>query len=156
LAEYEVVQPTLEHAQYISQHLRKSDEREIYYQSLATPEYALERSLAYSEKCYTCLVDGVPAFMFGVSCASLLANTGIVWMLSTPSIYKISFGREELELMKDYVLRMLDGYTKIENYVYVGNKVSIRWLEFLGFEMDEPQPYGAFQKPFRHFEMRVS
>ncbi len=155
MVKYEVVSATYEHAAYVAANIREADAKELSYLAYNNAQLAIVRSMQYSDKCYTVLVDDTPCFLFGVCRPSLLSNCGLVWMLSTPDIYKIDFRRHELDLMRDYVLDLLDGYDAIENYVHVANQVSIRWLRFLGFNLDAPAEYGPYGKLFRHFEMRA-
>lgn len=77
---------------------------------------------------------------------------GVPWMLASPTLSKIrkSFLRE----CREYVMRMLSLYGKLENYVWAENKVHIKWLQWLGFEFDPPVPYGINDQPFQRFYMK--
>lgn len=77
---------------------------------------------------------------------------GVPWMLASPTLTKIrkSFLRE----CREYVLRMLKVYGKLENYVWTENEVHIKWLRWLGFEFDPAVPYGINDQPFQRFYMK--
>lgn len=50
-----------------------------------------------------------------------------------------------------YVEEMNRAYNYLENYVDVRNIVSIRWLKWCGFQMEEPEIHGVAQIPFIRF-----
>ncbi len=155
MARYEVVEATPYHADHIAEHMRSIDQQEIWLASKSTPSRAMHRCLDSDVK-LTCLVDEMPAFMFGVNRMTLLGNKGAVWMLGTEDMYKIKYGKLELKLMREYARQLAEPYDVIENYVHVENEISIKWLRFMGFKFDEPQPYGFSKAPFMRFEMRNS
>ena len=77
---------------------------------------------------------------------------GVPWMLASPTLSQIrkSFLRE----CREYVQRMLSLYGTLENYVWVENKVHIKWLQWLGFEFGPAQPYGINGQLFYRFFMK--
>ena len=53
---------------------------------------------------------------------------------------------------KPQVLEIFKDYDRLEHYVDVRNVRAIRWLQALGFTVeDDEQPYGIFKRPFRKF-----
>ncbi len=46
-------------------------------------------------------------------------------------------------------------YRHLFNWVHAENTVAIRWLELLGFSMQDPAPYGARGELFRRFDWKV-
>lgn len=155
MASWRVIPATEAHIPVIAANMREADKVEIWLAAASDPESALRNGLARSSQCYTCLVNGRPAFMFGVCPQSLLGRTATVWMLGTDDIYKIKFGRREIRAMAKYVAKLAQGFDVIENWVWDENKTSIRWLKYLGFTVEEPEEAGVYQAPFRHFEMRI-
>ena len=76
---------------------------------------------------------------FGVSSING-TNIGSAWLLGTrrlPSIKKF-FLKHSRERMMD----LLDGYDYLTNYVLRSNKLSIKWLEWLGAEFNDCQYEG--------------
>lgn len=88
--------------------------------------------------------------LFG--CRGIPGVIGIPWMVASPTLSKIrkSFLRE----CRGFVQFMLLYYGQLENHVWAGNKVHIKWLEWLGFTLDPPEPYGINDEPFHRFYMK--
>lgn len=53
-----------------------------------------------------------------------------------------------------YIWQMMNDFEILENWVDARNETSIKWLQWCGFHMEEPQPWGYFKMPFRRFWMR--
>ena len=51
------------------------------------------------------------------------------------------------------IKEMLKGYDRIENYVSAENKLSIQWLEWCGFVLEEKEIMGIGKKYFHKFYM---
>jgi len=137
------------HIDHIAASIREDDRREMYDYALLTPKEALVKSLAISKLCWTGLADDVPACMFGVAPASILSNTGLVWMIGTNLIdrHQMAFLRRNRNMVKI----MSNSFDRLENYVAEYNTRAIAWLKWLGFQFGEPEPAGIFGKPFIKF-----
>ncbi|MNC81827.1 hypothetical protein D3C75_1350850 [compost metagenome] len=48
---------------------------------------------------------------------------------------------------------MLERHPTLTNYVDARNLAAIRWLQWLGFRMDSPVPYGPHRLTFRQFHL---
>ena len=155
MAEYLITQSVDDDVDYIAANMREQDKQEIHYTSGAQPLEALARAYVDSRACYTVHVDGRPAMMVGTVPVSLLEQRGSIWMLGTPDFHRVRFGKHEFVLMWQVLSDLISPYRLVENYVYDGNKRSLKMLRFLGFEIGEPEPYGLHRKLFRHFSMRV-
>lgn len=124
------------HISFIADNMREADQREIWASSRHTPDVALRKSLELSALAWTCFVDGTPAFMWGVAGqGGILSEAGAPWLLGTDAIYKVS--REFLRQSRAYVDRMQALFPRLENHVHAGNALSIRWLTWCGFTLDE-------------------
>lgn len=79
------------------------------------------------------------------------AGIGIPWLISTTAIEKhpLAF----LRVCKPLVAQMLDRHVSLINYVDARNHAAIRWLEWLGFGMGSPHPYGPKALLFRQFTL---
>lgn len=101
---------------------------------------------------FAIVVDGEPCGIFGAAQGPSM-HVGIPWMLGNDRLVKIP--RDLIvqgRAWVDYLNRM---YPHLENFVHVDNRVSIRWLTVLGFEVHhEPYvlPNGA---AFRRFTRDV-
>lgn len=95
--------------------------------------------------------DNRPIAMFGVGDVNILAGVGSPWMLGTPEIERhvMTFLRQ----CPYWVGQLLQGYTVLRNCVDDRNKLSIRWLKWLGFEVGKPVVFKGHM--FRMFEMKA-
>lgn len=145
---------TAEHAAHIAANMRESDAREVFASSGSTPLDALKTGLKVSDVCITTLVDDEPVAMGGISPISLLSGIGAPWLLATDKAeqYPMSF----LRLSRRFVWRYVGSrYSRLENFVDARNETSIAWLEWLGFTINDPEPYGVYRLPFRRFYMEA-
>ena len=145
----EIVDYKPEHGEYIAANIRQIDRKEIYYFGTLQPLPAIRMTAANAVAAWTVLVDDVPAMMFGINRRSHLSQVGVPWLLATDEVEKhpMRFAYAS----KVYFDRMVRAFPKMENHVLAENKVTIRWLKWLGFDMEEPAPFGAFQAHFRRF-----
>lgn len=148
----EIVTASPSHIEAIDASARQADRDELWASSFSTVEEVLWRGLRYSTDCWTVLFDDLPVAMAGVVPISLMGGKGVPWMVATVDVesHPAKFAR----LSKQYVAKMLQRYSHLINFVDDRNKLAIRYLEWLGFEMYEPAPHGALALPFRRFEMR--
>lgn len=152
--EIEVVPAEQWHIDVVAKNMREADCLELWAASFSKPKKSLEAAFRLSKKCWTGLVDGEPACMFGVSRGTILSHVGAPWLLGTDLIEKnqLAFLRRN----KLYMSEMTEGFDTLINYVDARNTKAIRWLKWLGFEFDEAEPRGVLNMPFHKFSMRVS
>lgn len=136
----------------IADRMRKADVVEVEASSDQTPVSALETSLARSSFAMTVLIDGRPEIMFGVGDVNVLTGTGAPWMLATDEIGKIK--RQFLKSSAGWCAQLLQRYDVLINCVDDRNKLSKRWLAWLGFTIGPPVAFGKNGELFRVFEMR--
>lgn len=117
-------------------------------QSIAS---ALTLGLRSSVAAHVIAWGDTPLAAFGDVCYSPGAGIGIPWLISTEAIER--HPRAFLRICKPLVAQMLDRHQTLINYVDTRNTAAIRWLEWLGFSMGSPTPYGPNQLLFRQFEM---
>lgn len=133
---WEIVPAAPEHIEVIAANMREADRREVWASHRHTPGQALERSLGRSELAWTCFVHSQPAFMWGVSRqGSLISRTGAPWLLGTSAIFEVR--REFLKQSRAYVDLMQERFPRLENFVHAENRLSIRWLKWCGFVLDD-------------------
>lgn len=137
------------HVPPLAAHMREADRREVWASHRHSPEQALEWSLAFAVRAWTCFVDNEPAFMWGVSRpGSILSLVGAPWLLGTEAMLKVR--REFLRQSRAYVELMQQDFERLENKAHAGNRESLRWLRWCGFEMDE-RPETIRGEPFVTF-----
>ena len=143
---------TSEHVNAIKDKLREADVKEVWDASHLKGEDALKASAKKSFLAWTALIDGEPIFCFGVAPLSQFHFKGQPWMLGTDEVDKLKL--RILRQSKGYVGQMIYHFDELENWVHESNKVSINWLRWCGFKMDEPKEFGVEKSLFRRFWMK--
>lgn len=152
--DYAVVEADLAHIERMLPIIRQADIEELWASNHVSPAYALTHGIRCSSAAWTGMVDGQPVCVFGVAPASLLGSIGVPWMVGTYEIDR--HAKAFLRRNKAYVERMSALYNYLVNYVDARNTRAIAWLKWLGFTLNEAQPYGVEGLPFHRFEMRAN
>lgn len=153
---YAFVEPTPDGIDYIAENLRPADREELHA-TVGHRRYA--ETLRLSVLASDSVVMGVtawgePGALVGVGTTSLLYNTGSPWMMATPVAGK--YRRAFIEAGRAYTCAMLSAYERLENHVDARNTASVVWLQQLGFELEEPKPFGRLGLPFHRFSITRS
>ena len=101
------------------------------------PRDAVYMSFATSSKCYSVRDEWNNLYCsFGVAPIEG-TNIGSAWLLGTRRLPKIKkfFLKHSAKKVED----LLDGFDYLTNFVMRTNKLSIRWLEWLGAEFNDCQ-----------------
>lgn len=108
-----------------------------------TPEKCLRLGLKLSTNAVTIFLHGEPAGIVGVID---YGDYRLPWAVFTTAI-----DRHPLPFLRGCKAWMdrVDGF--LLNYVDARNTMTIRWLKWLGFTIDEPIPYGVNGEPFCRF-----
>ena len=104
------------------------------------PRDAVIMSYECSTKCYS-----VKDEMNNLYCSFGVApiegtNIGSAWLLGTRRLPRIK--KFFLKHSKERMMELLDGFDYLTNYVMRSNKLSIKWLEWLGAEFSDCQYEG--------------
>jgi hypothetical protein len=83
----------------------------------------------------------------------LLLGHAAPWQLGTNSLAR--FKRSHGKIARLYVEEASALYPSLENWVDDRNTASKRLLEWLGFTLEEPTPFGVEGLPFRKFWRRA-
>ena len=124
--------------------MREIDRKELDFAGGWEPLEALQHSFETSEYCRCIELDGRPVALFGV-----LSRKGLIWLLGTKDLVRMK--KSFVENSIKYVNEGFKYADCLENYVWIENKLSIRWLKWCGFKFDEPRPYGLKKALFLHF-----
>lgn len=135
-------------------HIRKADKEEVWASSHEDINMALDLSFRAAEVCFIGLLDDNPMIAFGVVRPFLLSANGIIWMLATDDIEKRISKTALARRCREYISTMLQSFDLLYNFVDVRNTVTVKWLEWIGAEFDEPKPYGPDNMLFRKFYIR--
>jgi len=146
----EIVPACAAHIRTIARRMRQADRDEIAAASGRSPAAALAFSLRKSSQAWTAVIDGRPEVMFGVADLNILAGIGAPWLLGTDSVERNY--RQFVRRSVSWRDQLLGRYPVLRNFVDDRNKVSIRWLRWLGFKFSDPIMFGGYA--FRAFELR--
>lgn len=144
-----VLPATLEHADHIGRHLRAIDALELaLVRPDNTPHQSVLNSLTASTWAEAVLVDAQPAIIYGVVPSSV-PGVAIPWMVATEAIHRIS--RAFVKGSAEKVACMHTAGAFLMNRVHHDNTLSIRWLKWLGFKVEDTPcgPNGAFRDFWR-------
>lgn len=147
-----IIKPDNEFIESIASTMRCSDTREVMLSHGHNPYEALQYSCNISDYIAGVEIDGVPVSLFGLCMPNVLSKTGVPWLLSSNRVLKNK--RQLLLVAPGVISDMFNVCDRLVNYVHCDNMVSIRWLKYLGFTMEEAKPYGVCGKPFHKFSMR--
>ncbi len=116
-----------EHAS-IAHYLRQADIDEIHATTDLPVDMAVAYSIAGSDKGYTAILDNVPCAVFGIA-------QGIIWLVGTDEITKhpVTF----YKLSRKIFPVLTNGYDFLYNHVDTHNILSLRWLLWLGFHVEQ-------------------
>lgn len=145
---------TPERAEHVAQRARAADVAEVRATDGKTVGQAINAALAQSERVSCMMINDEPVAIFGVRRISMVPSIGVPWLLGTDAITEnpIEFARAS----KKYLPEVQRGYESLRNFVDSRHKESVRWLQWLGFTIHEPIPYGVEHRYFHPFSMRCS
>ncbi|MCM7687617.1 hypothetical protein M8S61_08175 [Enterobacter asburiae] len=147
----QIVPATAEHIEAMLPNVRQADVDEFLATNGWIPRRVLETGLRTSTFCCAGLVNGEVVTIFGVAPASMIGGSGIPWLVGTDALEK--YQRTFLRRCGKVVNAMLTVYPYLENYIDARNHVARAWLNWLGFTIEEPKPYGIQRLPFHRFHM---
>ncbi len=96
------------------------------------PAEGLERSFEVSSLCWTILVDGRTAGMFG--CSGGKDETGYAWMTTAPDIEKVRL--RFIRRSRQYIDRMLQRHGVLLSWAHAENRPLLAWLQWSGFRVE--------------------
>ena len=149
---YSVRAATKEDAISLAPRLRQADVDEIKAASDRDPLEAMLISIRQSRAPKAGLVDGEVVFIFGVASSSLMSVHGSPWLLASDLL--VDHAKPFLRGSKDYLNAMKKNFIYLSNFVDARNTDSIRWLQWLGFDILPTQAYGPYGLMFHPFEMK--
>lgn len=147
----EFIKPDMELIRHIASNMREADQIEVWASHRHSPLQALMSGWKVSKLSAIISVNGDPCVMLGVASKTLLSDEGTPWLLGTNSAVK--HARQFIDLVPPVINEMFTVYNRLSNYVHVDNLVSKRWLKRIGFELDEPEPYGITGELFHKFHL---
>lgn len=130
--------------------MREADIQEAWSALRFSPIDIVRYSFGRSIISMTILHNEKPIVMFGIIPDGM--SSGVLWMITTYGIEDI--GRVFVRNCKKWFKDMLEIYPLLWGTVDLRNKVSIRWLTYLGCEWGITIPFGIDKMPFRKFTFK--
>ena len=127
-----VIPAVASHLDQLAPRLREADRREIQAAFGRPPDAILEAGFRNATRCWTVLGGGRPVAMFGVG-RRREPRIGTAWLLASDD-----FDRFRGQLRREgsyWVDVLMTGHDVLANFVSADNRVAIRWLTWLGFEL---------------------
>ena len=143
------VKPNAELLQYVEDNMREIDKLECREMSGNSPIDALNKGIELSQYATVVVIDNEPCAVVGLSIVSAVNGLGVPWLLATESAVRNK--RVFVNNAKQGVDDMRTVCPNLVNYVHEDNKLSIRWLKWMGFTIEESQPLGFNGAMFRRF-----
>lgn len=145
----EIIQARVSHIQEIASRIRPADKVELWDFACVTPAQAMYYGLNQARLARTGFIDGEAVCMMGLNVPSIVSGVGVPWLVGTTLIEKHQ--SVFLRKCKPMIAEMLTHCEMLENWVSVENTLAIKWLAWLKFKFDTPEPKGIYRKMFMRF-----
>lgn len=150
--EYEVRDATMDDVRYISDNMRQIDRHEIYAMAGSRPYRAVRAGFMLSKRCRVGVVNGSPVCIYGVVNKSVFTTEGSVWMLGTDELRRHAVRFLRMNKESSEIDLITKGFDYVDNWCHNENKITIKWLQWLGFNVrDKAEPKGFKGEDFRYF-----
>lgn len=138
-----------EHIALLVLDLRDDDAAECEAVGLLAEDW-IGSSLDGSIEAWTALEDGYPIAMWGLTTPDLLGFKACPWMLTGRGVerWKRTLMRESAA----FIARVSLLYPYLSNRVDARYSRALRWVRWLGFDINKPEPYGPRGALFCHVE----
>ena len=141
--------PTPARVQHVAARLRHQDRLEVLYSHHLSGEDAV--MLSWHQAAICRCIDGDDGAAVGI-CG--VTAGGIVWLLATDGLLATaSHRRQFLRGGRQWISELLASgrFPHLENWALASNAGALRWLRWLGFTVDTPEPLGRSAQLFCHF-----
>lgn len=134
---------------FIADNIWHEDETEVLAAGNRSVMDAIQQAAQHSKACVVAKIGDMPLVIYGLHKRSVLSTTGVPWMLTTKQSKQ--YRREFMVYTRQVIDEMLTECELLVNYVHSENKTSIKWLQALGFTIDEPMPNNKTGELFHRF-----
>lgn len=135
----------------VANDMRDEDVAEVWAAQHHTPMESLVKGVEVSKMTAAVEIDGVPCAVLGLVVRDILSGVGVPWLLGSNEALK--HRRHFITLAPQVLGEMLSICPSLYNFVHSQNTASVRWLKRIGFNIEDPQPYGASRDLFHRFTM---
>ncbi|HBO83124.1 MULTISPECIES: hypothetical protein [unclassified Cupriavidus] len=146
-----IVAATAAHAYQMAPNMREAEVREVKDAYGMTPLDVLLMEVKRSSVAWAWVVHGEVACMFGIASQAALSDFSYPWFLTTPLVERHShqFARACKKLLPE----LLEHHPRLIGRVDARYVESVRWLEWLGAKLGDPEEWGVSRALFRQFEI---
>lgn len=148
---YKVVTATEDHTLEMARVMRQADVDEVWASGHLEPLEALLTSMRVSKDPKAGLADGKVVCMYGVGTPTLTSDWGMPWLLTADALPRHAV--EFLRRNREYVADIRNEYRLLLNFADARNIMALRWLAWLGFEIEPAVAFGVEGMPFHPFRM---
>ena len=148
--EYIFRKPTEKDIKYFDQNARQSDKDEVFLFSGRTIGEVLSETPGVDKDADVWIVNDKPVAIFGVT--TWEKGNSVIWMLATEDFDK--YAKMFRVKCKEVFGKMIEGHDYLYNYVHAKHRKAIKWLQWLGAEILEPEPIGLNGELFCKFEIK--
>ncbi len=127
-----VVPAVAAHVESLAPRLREADRREIRAAFGRPAEAILGAGFRNAKRCWTVVAGARPIAMFGVG-RRPHPRIGTAWLLASEDFER--YGRQLRREGPYWVDALMIGHDVLANFVPDANRVAVRWLAWLGFEL---------------------
>jgi hypothetical protein len=148
----EIVEATEAHAIALAPFLRDADREELTKATGRPIEEILIESVNSLGEHWAFIENGKTICLLGISEHSWMDSEGVIWLVASDEV--ASHRKDILAMSRNYIDEKQKHYRLLYNYIDIHNTSSIRWLKWLGFEVQDPVPWGVNGDLFHRFELR--
>lgn len=144
---------TVEDAEVVAAAMRKEDREELLAYSGREPLEALLDAIDSGDPVFTVIINNEPVAFVG--CGPIVRTPySYIWLLGTDTLVRDSrlFLRHSRSSVK--TLFELTGAQYFVNHAHSANTVHLRWLEWLGAELQDEVPLGRNGEMFTGFVIK--
>ena len=127
-----VVPAVAAHVKALAPRLREADRREIRAAFGRPAGAILQAGFRNAKRCWTVLAGARPIAMFGVG-RRPHPRIGTAWLLASEDFER--YGRQLRREGPYWVDALMIGHDVLTNFVPDENRIAVRWLSWLGFEL---------------------
>lgn len=140
------------HVEQLSKTMQKEDVDSVWALGHLTPQVALERSVALSNKSFTWLHEGDVGCIWGYESENPLSYVAYPWLLASPLVHKSP--RYFLRGCRQFISLLLDRHHMLTNVIDALHTRSLKWIQFCGAKLFPATEMGPEGLPFIRHEIR--
>ena len=143
-----LTQPSLPLLTHLAGTMALEDRQELWGYDHSTPLDGLTQGVALSKESWVLTApNGHPVTAFGIQEVCLMPKTACFWLLASTEVP--AYKRDFLRWSRAWMQERGGQYDWLVNFVGEWHIRSQRWLQWLGFTLSEPYPFGVEQWPWR-------